>query len=226
MDYNPVIMAYEYVQDNENFRGMSLSNWLGEWLQWLHGATVEYGAQPGEILHTRGGLGYEYIGGIAGAARIQKDTKHTEIVNISENIPVYINILTSFYFIGENHPRGNLETLSEVMSACIDDFARSKVDKATIEKDGGGPVDLERHLVQRNDLNLRVHPTSLLAESFEMPVERGANLMGCAITYMSLIKKLSPGVYKVYTKNTGVRGYQSESDYTINVTTRANMGPF
>jgi len=211
-------MAYEYVQDNENFRGMSLSNWLGEWLQWLHGATVEYGAQPGEILHTRGGLGYEYRGGVVGAARIQTDTKHTERVNITENIPVYINILTSFYFIGENHPRGNLETLSEVMSACIDDFQRSRVDEATIEKNGGKAVNLEKHLVQRNDLSLRVHPTSLLAESFEMPVERGAELKGCAITYMSLIKKLPPGEYKIYTKNTGVRGYKSESEYTINVT--------
>jgi hypothetical protein len=209
---------YDYVQINENFRGMTLSNWLGEWLQWLHGATVEYTAQPGEILHTRGGLSYQYEGGIVGGPRKQIDTKHTEIVNITEKVPIYINILTSFYFIGENHPRGNLATLTEVMAACIDDFQRSRINTETIQKDKGEPVKLDHNLVQANDISLRVHPNSLLAESFEMPVEKGADLKGCAITFMCLIKKLPPGKYTVATSNTGVRGYKSESEYTINVT--------
>ena len=128
---------YDYVRINENFRGMTLSNWLGEWLQWLHGATVEYTAEPGEILHTRGGLSYQYAGGTVGAPRIQTDTKHTEVVNTTDSVPVYINILTSFYFIGENHPRGNLATLTEVMGACMDDFQRSRVNTETIQKDKG-----------------------------------------------------------------------------------------
>lgn len=209
--------TYEYVQINENFRGMTLSDWLGEWLQWLHGATVEYTAQPGEILHTRGGLSYQYQSGIIGGPRVQLDPKHTETVNITAGVPVYINISTSFYFIGENHPRGNLATLTEVMAACIDDFHRTTVNKQTIQKDNGAPEKLVSNLVQANNISLKVHPNSLLAESFEMPVEKGADLRGCAITFMSLIKELPDGVYKVNTSNTGVRGYKSESEYTINV---------
>jgi len=209
---------YDYVQINENFRGMTLSDWVGEWLQWLHGASVEYTAQPGEILHTRGGLTYQYQSGIVGGPRVQIDPKHAETVNITTSVPVYINIDTSFYFIGENHPRGNLATLTEVMAACMDDFDRTKVNAQTIQKDNGGIVILESNLVQANNVSLKVHPNSLLAESFEMPVEKGADLRGCAITNMCLIRKLPVGVYKVITSNTGVRGYKSESEYTINVT--------
>jgi len=208
----------DYVKMDENFMGMTLSNWLGEWVQWLHGATVEYGRQPGEILHTRGGLSYEYSGGVMGATRIQNVTKHTEMVEIANNIPVYINILTSFYFIGENHPRATLATLNEVMAACNDDFVRSKVESATIkEKNDKSATQLNKVLVRSNDVSVRVHPDSLLAQSFEMPVERGVDLKGCAISYMCLIKKLPLGEYTVKTSNSGVRGYKSESEYTIKV---------
>ena len=208
----------EYVDINENFRGMSLSEWLGEWVQWLHGATVEYSGQRGEILHTRGGLSYQYTGGLAGATRIQSETKHEAIVNITNDVPVYVNILTSFYFIGERHPRGNLETLTEVMTACIDDFERSRVLTSKIKKDNGEEQELTYNLVQANDVSIRVHPDSLLADSFEMPVEKGEQLKGCAVSYFSLIKSLEPGKYIVKTSNTGVRGYKSESNYTMNVT--------
>ena len=39
---------------------------------------------------------------------------------------------------------------------------------------------------------------------------------------MCLIRKLPPGEYNVITSNTGVRGYKSESEYKINVTTEAH----
>ncbi len=207
-----------YVKMDENFRGMTLSNWLGEWVQWLHGATVDYGRQPGEVLHTRGGLSYAYAGGVIGAPRIQAITQNIESVEITDKVPVYINILTSFYFIGENHPRGNLATLTEVMTACMDDFQRSAVVTATIqEKNDSSATPLTQNLVQSNDITVYVHPDSLLAQSFEMPVEKGSILKGCAISFMCLIKSLPAGEYKVITSNVGVRGYRSDSEYTIKV---------
>jgi hypothetical protein len=217
--HNGMVFAdLDYVKVNDNFKGMTLSDWLGEWVQWLHGATVEYTAQPGEIMHTRGGLSYQYLAGVAGASRIQSETKHVAEVNITNKVPVYINILTSFYFIGEKHPRGNLETLTEVMTASIDDFERSRVVTETIQKDNEKPKDLRHTLVQANNISIRVHPDSLLADSFEMPVEKGVELRGCAVSFFCLIRSLPPGKYKVITSNSGVRGYKSESEYTINVT--------
>jgi hypothetical protein len=214
---------YNYVGINDNFRGMTLSDWLGEWVQWLHGSTAEYGGQPGEILHTRGGLSYQYAGGIVGGPRIQTITKNTEVVYITNQVPLYVNILTSFYFIGENHPRGNLVTLNEVMAACLDDFQRSQVATATIKKGDDEPEALKPTVVQAYDIGVRVHPNSLLAESFEMPVAKGADLRGCAISFMCLIKSLPNGVYNVITSNIGVRGYKSDSDFTIHVNSQSSV---
>ena len=201
--------GYGYVGINETLRGMSLSNWLGEWVQWLHGSSVDYNSKPGEILHTRGGLSYT---GLAGGPRKQLDTKNAQEVFITTQVPVYVNVLTSFYFLGESHPSGSLDTFNEVISACRDDFQRSHVLAAEINDAG-----LQYVYVEAYDFAVKVHPNSFLADQFEMPVARGAELRGCAVGYISLIRSLPIGEYHIKTHNQGVRQYESESDYTIHV---------
>ena len=216
-----------YVGMNENLRGMTASDWLAEWVQWLHGVSVDYRGRPGEILHTRGGLSYSYVAGAQGGRRVQleQNKKNIEEVYITDSVPIYVNVLTSFYFVDENHPTGKLDTLNEAMAACKDDFRRSQVIQADI-----GPYDennqpnqdlnqtpLEYRYVEAFDINVKVHPNSLLADEFEMPVEKGVDLRGCAVGYISLIKSLPKGSYILRTHNKGVRGYGSESEYKIKV---------
>ena len=101
--------AYQFVNKDDIIRGMTLSSWLGQWVQWVHGASVDYKGRPGEILFTRGGLSYGYE--LQGGPRKQVSPEYKEDVYITPNVPIYINVRTAFYFVGEPHPFGSLDTV-------------------------------------------------------------------------------------------------------------------
>lgn len=218
---------YEFV-GNKNFRGKTPSDWMEEWVQWMHGASVYYRGEPGEVLFTRGGLSYVYE--YPGGPRKQVNPDHKEEVYITNEVPVYINLRTAFYFLRERHPHGSMQTLDEVLAACRDDHARGRIKAAEIIGPDGKSTDLigERTYVESFNISIQVHPNSILADQFEFEVERSTELRGCAVGDICFIKKLVTGKYNIKTSNEGARGYTSSSDYTINVGGQsiANPGAF
>ena len=75
-------------------------------------------------------------------------------------------------------------------------------------------------------INIKVDPNSQLADQFEFPVQRGADLIGCAVGELCLIKSLSDGDYAIRTSNTGARGYKSGSVYRIHVGAKRAISQF
>lgn len=207
--------AYEFVSKNDVLRGMTLSSWLSQWVQWVHGASVDYKGRFGEILFTRGGLSYGYES--PGAPRKQITPEYEEEVYITPNVPIYINVRTAFYFVGEPHPFGRLDTLNEVIAACRDDHSRSKVTASEIIGPNEKATPLKYWYIEAFGINVKVHPNSLLADQFEFPVERGTDLVGCAVADICVIRSLKNGKYTIKTANKGARMYESSSAYTINV---------
>lgn len=216
----------QFVGINDNFRGKTLSSWMAEWLQWMHSSSVSYGGRNGEIVFTRGNLSYEYK--VVGGPRIQidPDKPYREEVFITNYVPVYVNIRTSFYFIGEPHPFGTLNTLTDVLAACRDDHSRGGIkSKDIVQLTNPNNIDdpankrspLPDTYVEAFGINVKVDPHSELADQFEFPVQRNADLNGCAVGDICLIPNLPNGDYAIVTANTGARAYQSSSEYTIHV---------
>ncbi len=103
------IIKKKSVKANDNFRGRTQSSWMAEWVQWMHGHSVDYTGFNGEILFTRGGLSYGYQN--TGGPRVQIGPNYKEEVFITSDVPIYVNECTAFYFIGEHHPFGDLKML-------------------------------------------------------------------------------------------------------------------
>jgi hypothetical protein len=221
------------VDKNANFRGRTQSSWMAEWVQWIHGHSVNYTGLNGEILFTRGGLGYGYQ--FPGGPRIQIGPDYKEEVFITDDVPIYINVRTAFYFVGEPHPFGTLNTLSNVISACRDDHSRGRVVKSEIvklvnpdkiEDDKNFRVPLDYNYNESFGISVTVDPNSLLADQFEFAVERGAQLSGCAVGDICILSSLPNGDYAIVTSNTGARGYQSSSTFIVHVGPKRFMTPF
>jgi len=224
------------VKIDENFRGKTLSSWMAEWVQWVHSGSVSYTSRFGEILFIRGNLSYDYK--YPGGPRIQTDADrpYEEEVFISNNVPVYVNIRTAFYFISEPHPFTTLNTLTDVISACRDDHSHGGTREKHITE-LINPANINDTVNQQTELNsvdhieafginIKVDPNSQLADQFEFPVQRGADLIGCAVGEICLIKSLPDGDYFIETSNTGARGYKSGSKYVIHVGPDRAMSPF
>jgi len=227
------IVQDQTVKKDANLRGRTQSSWMAEWVQWIHGHSVNYTGLNGEVLFTRGGLGYGYK--FSGGPRIQTDPDYSEDVYITKDVPIYINVRTAFYFIGEPHPFGTLNTLSNVMAACRDDHGRGQIKKNEIVKlvnkedtnDANNiRIALTANYVECFGIEVTVDPNSLLADQFEFPVERGAQLSGCAVGEICILSSLPEGDYVIETKNTGARMYGSSSSFTIHVGTKRTLVQF
>jgi len=221
------------VKKEDSFRGRSQSSWMAEWVQWMHGHAVNYAGLNGEALFTRGGLSYGYK--FAGAARTQVAPDYKEEVFITNNVPIYVNLRTAFYFTGEPHPFGNLTTLTNVLAACRDDHSRGTIKQNEIVKltnrenidDPANPrAPLDSNYVESFGVNVTVDPHSVLADEFEFPVEKGAPLNGCAVGDICILRSLPDGDYAIITSNTGARGYTSSSTFIIHVGTSRFIYPF
>ncbi len=221
--------GYAYVQNDENFRGRPLSSWLVEWVQWAHSASVTYNGRFGEILLTRGNLSYQGSYPNGSRTQVNADKPYEETVYITNDVPVYINVRTAFYFLNEPHPFGSMNTICDVLAACRDDHSHSYTEKANITK----LIDQKNIDAKINDkkitklktcdrieavgFQVKVDPRSQLADQFEFPVEKGTDLVGCAVAEICLLKSLSAGKYVIDTSNVGARGYKSASRYIVNV---------
>jgi hypothetical protein len=221
------------VPKDANFRGRTQSSWMSEWVQWMHGHSVNYTGLNGEILFTRGGLSYAYQ--FSGGPRIQIGPDYKEEVFITSDVPIYVNVRTAFYFVGEPHPFGTLNTLSNVIAACRDDHSRGRltrneiiklVNPENIDDKANIKAPLNSNYIESFGIIVTVDPNSLLADQFEFPVERGSQLTGCAVGEICILDSLPNGDYVIATANTGARGYQSSSTFVIHVGPKRFMSPF
>jgi|GEM_PF-2694745 len=227
------LISSKTVKKDENFRGRTQSSWMSEWVQWMHGHSVIYAGLNGEILFTRGGLSYGYQ--FPGAPRTQVGPDYVEEVYITNDVPIYVNVRTAFYFVGEPHPFGNLTTLGNVLAACRDDHSRGDiredeiiklVNPKKIDDKANKKVALNSNYVESFGINVFVDPNSLLADQFEFPVEKGVQLSGCAVGEICILRSLPNGDYAIVTSNTGARGYKSSSTFIIHVGAKRTLNQY
>jgi hypothetical protein len=146
--------------------------------------------------------------------------------NPGANIPVFVTVLDTIALtpdVDEFDENGNPVAPADVLEEENDAVKRGHV-RLTIQRQNGGPHPIERIDVFNNHLhgptqpfNLNVPANSALADHMERPIKPGPYANAIAKGFYVLIKFTNPGVYRIRSRGSGVRGYRSITDYYIRI---------
>ena len=188
------------------FRGMTLGEWLREWTLWLHSEDPNFGGQKGEFLFTRGNISYVYDKETG--LRKKSENFHNKARGadgvfrgevIFDDTPIWVNILSSFYSVGEYYEAKNLDTLTDVRSICREEMYTSGPCWLTLEKKGiEGKIDLidKICLIESPSFQLTVPEKSALREYFQVPINPGS-YDTVTIANIAFFESLPPGEYRL-----------------------------
>jgi hypothetical protein len=206
----------------DNLRGKSLAEWMAEWCTWLHSSYVEYRASALEPLFAR--AVHEYITDDLGH-RVQKNTEYIRdedqngrpILPITTDTPIYVEVASAYYFIGETYQGYTLNTIEDCKAYCRSDtqISRNMRPKAKIKKEGAQEEQIPLTLVE-TEVIIYVPLQSELAANFRVPVTPGSTIHGYVVGLIALIEKLDAGTYRLEFEAKGP-DYQTKSKYKLEV---------
>jgi hypothetical protein len=212
-------MAYREV---DNLNGMNLSEWMEKQMLWLHSDHVDFSDYPFEPFFTRGAV--EFITDNL-SHRIQAYTHYNRdedqngkpVLNMSNNTPLYVDMLPAFYFVGEIYEGRRLNNVADCQEITRRHTLQSSGIYGKIKKAGEQQfTDLKPKFTEHR-LSIDVPDDSELASNFFYPVQRGQNIKGWVVGYISLIEKLDPGNYSLEFGGQGPGPYSTRSTYKLKV---------
>jgi hypothetical protein len=218
-------MKLDVVSPNENFKGMSYSDWTSIWANWLWSADPD-NYDGGDMLFLRGNINYGPVGGIVGAPRFT-DTKSfydrtgDNGEKINEKTGILVPILTSQLNIGSIFDGKKISSREKLRYYVNKDIDRMYSAWATILHNGDKkPVKIVTNMrafkVQSQVFKFSIPNDSLLNTKSEMPEEVGEydSIVG---GYFIILRTLPPSSYRIVFGGKGPGTYYTNAVYDIKV---------
>lgn len=221
-------MRKDIVKPNENFAGMSYGEWAAEWNKWLFSEDPDT-YDGGSVLFLRGNVDYKPIGNKTDSPRYIDpkavyDRTGRKGESIFEGIAIFVPIITTVLFIGDNYEGKiirNEQELRYYVNKDVDDTRKMwAVIKGRDDKKAFSLVrNLEEYRFESPLFKLNVPRNSSLRERMEFTIKPGVY---DAITagYFVIITSLPPGSYRIIFGGEGMGIYVTNSVYDIDVIER------
>jgi hypothetical protein len=223
-------MHIDIVQPNENFGGLSYGEWAAEWNKWLFSEDPDT-YDGSNVLFLRGNVDYRPISKSKGSPRhIDRkaifDKTGNKAVSIFEGIAIFVPVITTLLFIGDNYEGNILKNDQEVRHYANKDTDDTRKMWAAIKRKGDNNAhtlvkNIENYRFESPLFKLTVPNQSLLRKRIEFAIKPG---IYDAITtgYFIIISSLSPSVYRINFGGEGMGIYATNAVYDINVIRRNN----
>jgi hypothetical protein len=221
-------MRINIVKPNENFGGMSYGQWAAEWNKWLFSKDPD-SYDGGNVIFLRGNVDYKPIGKKTDSPRYIDpksiyDRRGRKRESISEGIAIFVPIITTVLFIGDNYEGRILTNEQDLRYYVNKDVDDTRKMWAAIKRKGDRNAfslvkNLEDYRFESPLFKLGVPKGSLLRERMELTIKPG---IYDAITagYFIMIKSLPSSFYRINFGGEGMGIYVTNSVYDIEVTQR------
>ena len=221
-------MRIDIVQPDENFRGMSYGQWAAEWNKWLFSEDPDT-YDGGNVLFLRANPDYRPISTKKDSLRYAErnaiyDRTGCKGESILEGVAIFVPILTTVLFIGDNYEGKILRNEKDLRYYANKDTDDNRNMWAAIKRKGDKNAfslvkNLEDYRFESPLFKLAVPKDSLLRERMEFTIKPG---IYDAITtgYFIMIRSLPPSFYRINFGGEGVGIYVINSVYDIEVTQR------
>jgi len=224
-------MHLDIVHPNENFAGLSYGEWAAEWNKWLFSEDPDT-YDGSNVLFLRGNVDYRPISkDKSSPRRIDRkailDKTGNKAVSILEGIAIFVPVITTVLFIGDNYEGKILKNDQEVRHYANKDTDDTRKMWAGIKRKGDSEAhilvdNLEDYRFESPLFKLTVPKRSLLRERMEFAIKPGTY---DAITtgYFIIIRSLPPSVYRINFGGEGMGIYTTNALYDIEVIQRNNF---
>lgn len=218
-------MNIDVVRPNEIFGGMSYGEWAAEWNKWLFSEDPDT-YDGGNILFLRGNVDYKPISKSRNSPRhIDRrsvlDKTGSKAESIFEGIAIFVPVLTTVLFIGDNYEGKILRNDLDLRRFVNKDTDDTRKMWAAIKRKGDNDAhilvdNLEDYRFESPLFKLTVPKGSLLRERMEFTIKPGTY---DAITagYFIMIKSLPPSYYRINFGGEGMGIYATNAVYDIEV---------
>jgi hypothetical protein len=218
-------MKLDVVSPKENFKGMSYSDWISIWANWLWSADPD-NYDGGDMLFLRGNIDYGPVGGIVGAPRFIDsksiyDRTGEKGETINEKTGILIPILTSHLNCGGIFDGKKICTREKLRFCINKDIDRMYTVWANILNNGNKkPTRIVKNIrefkVQSQVFKFSIPTDSLLNAKSEMPDEVGEyeSIVG---GYFLILRSLPRTSYRIMFGGRGPGTYYTNAIYDIRV---------
>jgi hypothetical protein len=221
-------MRIDIVQPDENFGGMSYGQWAAEWNKWLFSEDPDT-YDGGNVLFLRANPDYRPISTKKDSLRHADrnaiyDRTGSRGESILEGIAIFVPIITTVLFIGDNYEGKILRNEKALRYYVNKDTDDTRKMWAAIKRKGDKSAfslvkNLEDYRFESPLFKLAVPKDSLLGERMEFTIKPG---IYDAITagYFIMIRSLPPSLYRINFGGEGMGIYVTNSVYDIEITRR------
>jgi hypothetical protein len=221
-------MKIDIVQPNENFAGLSYGEWAVEWNKWLFSEDPDT-YDGGNVLFLRGNVDYRPIGRNKDSPRFLDpnaiyDRTGRRSEGIFEGVAIFIPIITTVLFIGDNYEGKILRNEHDLRHYVNKDTNDTRKMWAAIKRMGDKKPrkivnNLEEYRFESSLFKLSVPRSSLLRERMEFTIKPG-DYYAITAGYYLMIKSLPPSSYRIIFGGEGMGIYSTNSVYDIKVIQR------
>jgi hypothetical protein len=218
-------MRINVVRPNENFRGMSYSEWVTAWSNWL--LSEDPDSYDGtDMLFLRGNVNYKSVGDSEAEPRHIDprgiyDRTGQSGERIFEGTSIFIPVIVSMFSIGDIYEGTKIKTPQQLRYITNIDTDRSGSMWATIMKKGERRAykivdNIKDYRVATPLFKLIVPENSFLMDKTDVPTKPGI-YDTVSVGFFLLIRSLTPSTYRINFGGNGVGGYYTNSLYDISV---------
>jgi len=210
------------VKPFENFQGMSYSEWLMIWCNWLFSEDPDT-YEGGNIIFLRGNVNYQPVNSSGLGPRYidpkgiyDRTGQHRQ--SVFERTAVLVPVIVGMFINGELHEGKRLRTPEQLRYSANTEIHKTGPIWATIMKEGDAVAhkivnDLKDYYVATPLFKLAVPENSLLKDKSDTPYNPGVYDMVAAGIFL-LISSLPPSKYRInFGGKTGA--YYTDSIYDI-----------
>jgi hypothetical protein len=211
------------VKPTENFRGMSYSEWITVWCNWLLSEEVD--TYDGEdMLFLRGNVNFRPVGDLEGGPRHlaqigMYDRTGRSGERIFEGTSLMIPVIVSMLSIGDVYEGTKMLTPQQLWYNTNIDAVRGGPFWASVMKKGGKRAyriveNIKNYKMQTPLFKLIVPDNSKLMNKMDIPIRPGI-YDTIAIGFFILIKSLPPSTYRINFGGQGIGEYFTNALYDI-----------
>jgi hypothetical protein len=218
-------MKIDVVHPNNNFRGMSYSDWVIVWNKWLMSEDPNT-YDGGDILFLRGNVDYRPLRGVNGAPRhidpqALYDRTGEQGETVFQGTAVFIPIITTIMILGYRDNGVKISNEENLRYAANREISEGGAMWATVLSKGMRKPskivnDLKDYRIESPLFKLTISKKSLLKDKTEQPLNVGTYDVISA-GYFLIIRSLKPSIYRIFFGGKGRGEYFTNAVYDITV---------
>lgn len=223
-------MKIDVVKPNENFRGMSYSEWAMTWSNWLFSEKPD-DYDGGDMLFLRGNVNYSPVGDSNQGPRYIDpkglyDRTGKNAQRIFEDTAIFIPIITFTLSLNEIYEGVELKGPEQLRYYANIDIDRGSDMWATIMKKGEASPkkivpNIKDYRMMTSIFRFIVPENSQLKDKADYPVHPGT-YDAITVGYFLIIRSLPPSTYRINFGGKGVGSYYTNSVYDVVVHGKRN----